>query len=625
MQREIKRRAENYGIAAVIIAVILGAFCYSFGVYPQIAQLSSLSTAYLKTFTSYTDLKSFLLTHSKTLGYPYYYYPDVYRAFGNLGSLPMKEGISQYGTFASDTAPSYSTTNIQVSGVDEADIVKTDGQYIYLASGHSIYILRAYPPEQAGLLVNMTLSDIDPIGIYVNGDRLAVVGSKYAPLKQSYYEIQYFPYYYYSYQTSTCVKVYDISDRTQPVHLKDFAVDGLHLSSRMIGNYVYFVASEPAYVMYDTVNLPKVYTDYGQKEIEASEIHYANVTDNSFKYTTFAALNVQNTTELPAYATVMLGEATTMYVSLNNMYVTFPDRQGDTSICRIQIAGSSIACVANGTVPGHVHDQFSMDEYEGYFRIVTSNWMSGIAQNNLYVLDMNLSIVGQLENLGLGENLHSTRFMGDRCYLVTFKKVDPLFVIDLSEPANPKVLGELKIPGYSDYLHPYDENHIIGVGKETVEAEQGDFAWYQGIKVSLFDVSDVTHPEQMASYVIGDRGTDSPILRDHKAFLFDHSKNLLVIPVTVAKIDPTQYPGQIPQNAYGTPVWQGAYVFDITLAGGLVLKGNVTHREGPYTWDDRYDIQRALYIENMLYTISNAEVKINTLDNLALIGEVRLS
>jgi inhibitor of cysteine peptidase len=246
-------------------------------------------------------------------------------------------------------------------------------------------------------------------------------------------------------------------------------------------------------------------------------------------------------------------------------------------------------------------------------------------------LNMSLAVVGKLENLATGENLHSARFMGDKCYLVTFIKTDPLFVIDLSQPAYPKVLGLLKIPGYSDYLHPYDENHIIGVGKETVEASEGDFAWYQGLKLSLFDVSNVNEPKQLSKYVIGDRGTDSPVLSDPKAFLFDKSRNLLVIPVDLAVIDKSAVaPGP---SAYGTFVWQGVYVFRLTLNDGFVLSGtvtqmenNVTSQNGNYYWmNSDYWINRALYIGNTLYTVSNARVQLNSLENLALIAKVDLS
>jgi uncharacterized secreted protein with C-terminal beta-propeller domain len=221
--------------------------------------------------------------------------------------------------------------------------------------------------------------------------------------------------------------------------------------------------------------------------------------------------------------------------------------------------------------------------------------------------------------------------MGDRCYLVTFRKVDPLFVIDLKNPNAPRVLGKLKITGYSDYLHPYDENHVIGVGKETVAAEEGDFAWYQGVKISLFDVSDVSKPKEIDKYEIGDRGTKSPVLGDHKAFLFDRSKHLLVLPVLVAEIDEEKYPNGIPPNAFGDYVWQGAYVFNISIEEGLVFKGGITHLENNsdllksgYYFSSPYSVKRALYIDNVLYTISDKKIKMNSLEDLEEIKEIRL-
>jgi len=278
-----------------------------------------------------------------------------------------------------------------------------------------------------------------------------------------------------------------------------------------------------------------------------------------------------------------------------------------------------------------------MDEYNGFFRIATTtghlSWISSEAtsRNHVYVLDMDLNIVGRLEDLAPGERIYSARFMGDRCYLVTFKKVDPLFVIDLEDPTNPTVLGQLKITGYSDYLHPYDENHIIGIGKETVEAEEGDFAWYQGVKISLFDVSDVGNPKEIDKYEIGDRGTDSPVLSDHKAFLFDRTKNLLVIPVLVAEIDEEKYPNGVPPNMYGDYVWQGAYVFNVTVDQGFVLKGGITHLEGDsdlkksgYYFYSSYSVKRSLYIDNVLYTISDKKIKMNNLEDLTEINEIEL-
>jgi uncharacterized secreted protein with C-terminal beta-propeller domain len=242
---------------------------------------------------------------------------------------------------------------------------------------------------------------------------------------------------------------------------------------------------------------------------------------------------------------------------------------------------------------------------------------------------MDLNIVGSLEGLAPGETIYSARFMGERGYLVTFRQVDPLFVIDLSDPSHPEKLGYLKVTGYSDYLHPYDETHIIGIGKETTE--EGEFAWYQGVKISLFDVSDVKNPVEISKYEIGDRGTDSPVLWDHKAFLFDKSRNLLVMPVLVAEVDQSQYPKGVPSWAWGEPVWQGAYVFDISLDTGLQLKGGITHIESPADLKQGYyysysplSIERSLYIDDVLYTISSAKIKMNNLENLDYINEVQL-
>ena len=250
--------------------------------------------------------------------------------------------------------------------------------------------------------------------------------------------------------------------------------------------------------------------------------------------------------------------------------------------------------------------------------------------SNVYILDENLSIVDGIEGLAPGERMYSARFMGDRCYLVTFKKVDPLFVISLEDPTKPRILGKLKIPGYSDYLHPYDENHLIGIGKWTVEAEEGDFAWYQGVKISLFDVSDVEHPREIDSYIIGDRGTDSPVLRDHKALLFDKDLNLLAIPVLVAEIDESKYPNGVPPNAYGDYVWQGLYVFNITESS-IEFRGGITHIEDQtaflksgYWFYSEYAVKRALYIDNVLYTISDKMIKMNDLVNLEEIGSLML-
>jgi uncharacterized secreted protein with C-terminal beta-propeller domain len=215
--------------------------------------------------------------------------------------------------------------------------------------------------------------------------------------------------------------------------------------------------------------------------------------------------------------------------------------------------------------------------------------------------------------------------VGDGCYLVTSQVTDPLFVVDLTYPTSPTILGNLTVSGYSDYLQPYDENHLIGIGKETSEAESEYFAWYEGIKIAIFDVTNVSNPVQMWNVTIGDRGSDSPVLTDPKALLFDKQMDLLVIPVTVAEINASEYAGVPPEGSYGTPVWQGVYVYNITLTDGLVLKGNITHAEMAEFPPSTLFINRALYIGNILYTVSQAKIELNSLTDLSLLKEIDLS
>ncbi|MGB8780157.1 MAG: beta-propeller domain-containing protein [Candidatus Bathyarchaeia archaeon] len=669
MQKQISRRTKLYGIAAVLLATILVSLIYQFGYVPRTSPTQPSSA--MLAFSSYEELTEFLQNNTQPQStYPSYESsvpPSMLPATPFALASPSVSAnsiLSYQGEITGTTQ--YSTTNIQVAGVDEADTVKTDGEYIYLVTGNNVSILKAYPADQAQLVSTIATSDMTPVGIFVNGDRLAVLGTQSIMSQQLINGTD-----VYFTNTTTTAQIYDISNRTNPKLLTTFTTSGSYFSSRMIGDFVYLIASEPAFyadqpapnVTIDTVNIPKLGMNGNTTEVPPSEIYYSNTTDNYFVFTTIIALNIQDTAETPSYKTLTLGGTSTIYVSLNNIYITFPE-QDQTLIYRVHIENSTINPEAKGEVPGSVLNQYSMDEYNDCFRIATTNttWTTSTinvtgtpivfknangtlsitnttgpfvivvrtapaTEHNVYVLDQNLTILGRLENIAPNENLYSARFVGDRCYLVTFQKTDPLFVINLTDPTEPAVLGQLLIPGFSDYLYPYDENHLIGVGKETVEADQGYFAWYQGIKVALFDVSNVSNPIQMANYTIGDRGSDSPVLSDPKAFLFDKSKNLLVIPVLVAKIDQSQYPNAsaVPPSAYGQPIWQGAYVFNLTLSEGFVFRGGITHIEnGTSISDSNYYVQRSLYIENVLYTVSNAMVKLNSLDDLAFIKEIEI-
>lgn len=269
-----------------------------------------------------------------------------------------------------------------------------------------------------------------------------------------------------------------------------------------------------------------------------------------------------------------------------------------------------------------------MDEYNGNFRVVTTKGEAWDEQtpssNSLYILDKNLKQIGQLEDLAKGERIYSARFMNDRIYMVTFKETDPLFVIDGSNPKKPYVLGELKIPGFSNYLHPLDENHLIGFGHDT-KISGGKGAGSQpvittdGVKISLFDVSDTSNPVEKDTEIIGGRGTYSPLNYDHKALLVDKKKNLYGFPISI-------YQNKEGSQFESTFDFQGALVYKITVQNGIELQSEITHQteEAIYEeWEDA--IERLIYIGDYIYSISPQKVDAYHTDGFKKAGEVKLN
>ena len=586
-----------------------------------------ISESSLPRFATYDELKAFVNTTGTSIPYV----RD--RSFATPLAPPS---VATNGA-AQKASTEYSTTNIQVQGVDEADIVKSDGTYIYIVSGENVTIVKAYPPKEAQVVTSISLKET-VTGLFVNGDKLVIFSNIYSYI---YPTTRLLPEKMPAPPTfeKTSIKVYNIENRASPRLVRNVALDGNYFESRMIGDYVYVIVSESAYLLNGNVTLPTVESNGMVEKIEATHIYYSNVTDYSYAFTTVAAINVKDDTEAPSHETFLLGYAGEIYVSPTNIYLASPGYfvgTQKTSIHRIHITSGKIVHEASGNVSGYVLNQFSMDEYDGYFRIATTTYdmtrffEQSTSENSVYVLDAKLAPVGKIEKLAPGERIYSARFMGKRCYLVTFKKVDPLFVINLADPANPSVLGKLKIPGYSEYLHPYDDNHLIGIGKNTVEAEEGDFAWYQGIKISMFDVTDVVNPREVASFSIGDRGTDSPVLSDHKALLFDKKRGILAIPVLLAKINESAYPSGVPSSAYGEYVWQGLYVLNVN-EGSITLKGTITHMENTidflkagYYFSSDYSVERSLYINDVLYTMSAKMMKLNSLTDLSEISQIKL-
>ncbi len=623
------RKLATYTVLAFVLGSLLGGAMWNFGgIYmPDTLSTASLGFGSLTRFTSYDELKTFLNTRAIGEGWEI-----TLNGFGIRGfAVSPKTAVDAVISEESSGGQDFSGTNIQVEGVDEADIVKTDGEYIYLVSEDTVVIVRAFPPEEAEIVTRLRLYQWVN-DLFVAGDKMVVFLTMSRNVYRDFVGSVPPP----SFKTVTTVQVYDISDRASPELEREVTVDGSYFNSRMIDDYVYVIVREGAYIDGDEVVLPCFSSERRRWEVDPTDIYYVNYSDTYFYFTNILAINAQDPETDFSAETFLLGAASNLYVSMSSIYITAGQWREQTDIYKIGIDEGSISFVADGSVPGRVLNQFSMDEHDGYFRIATTNgWVSrngGASSNNVYVLNSTLDIVGILEDLAPGEEIYSARFMGSRCYLVTFRKIDPLFVIDLVDPTEPRVLGKLKIPGFSDYLHPYDENYLIGLGKETVEAEEGDFAWHQGVKLSLFEVSDVAHPKEVAKYVIGDRGSDSLARYDHKAFLFSRARNLLVIPVLVAEVDPEAYSGGVRPNTYGDYVFQGAYVLHISPEEGIFVRGRVTHLDGSddllkscYWFESDYEVERSLYIDDVLYTLSGRLIKMNSLTDLSELGSIDLS
>ncbi len=635
VQQEVKKKTKLYGTVAFLSAIILVTFVYTLGSGPVTFPPSETPLAAgMKHFSSYEELRDYL-TANTTNSYTQNFWsrsPTAGESYFLAEPAPAQLGA---GDSTRDDI-SHSTTNIQVEGVDEADTVKNDGRYIYRVTteytysetSNVVYIVKADPQDSKVVAKIKLENNTYPAGMYLSGDsnRLVVIASKYQPILLEVSSTDSAISYAYQTDVSTFLYVYDVSDKAYPALVRNFTITGNYFNSRMIGNYVYAVVSQPAQVLDNAVTLPRICeTSIDEAEVsdvKPSSVYYADTVPSYFTFTTFIGLNIVDSTAEPTNMTLMMGGTSTMYVSTENIYITYPtwsDEGQFTSIYRVRINGSALAFEAEGSVAGYVLNQYAMDEYSGYFR-VTTTWQKETTMNYVSVLDMNLTKVGELllPKFEERETIQSTRFIGDKCYVVTFEQKDPFFVIDMADPTQPKVAGQLKIPGYSSYLHPYDENHVIGLGMEN-----------STVKLSLFDVTNVNAPTETAKYIIEGDWTYSEALYEPKAFLFDKQKDLLVIPVSI-----TQY-GYV-SGSEGTErtydvaggYWQGAYVFKLTLDGGFELRDGITHQENatisPYTIDYNENVDRALYIGNTLYTISNAKVKLNSLADLSPIAEVNL-
>ncbi len=566
----------------------------------------------LERFASLDELNEFLagMENASYWGY--------YKDRPDSGSAAVAMGASNGVQYESSTAR-YSTTNIQVSGVDEGDILKNDGRYAYIISQDRglVLIVDVRDPGRMSILSEIR-SEGQFMELYLRGDKLLTIEQAY------YFEEGYYGSEYRQCNWPTIfIKVFDVWDRENPRMLRADALMGEFATSRIIGDYIYVIGTQ----------WPSQYSNESELPVPLEALYYLE-NETTYCLTSFMSLDFMDNSSVPTVMGIFMDMSNVIYVSMENIYITqcssgynyyYDSSNETTAVHRISVKDGQMKYRAKGEVPGHVLNRFSMDECREHFRVATTKgqvWSTGedAAVNMVYVLNMGMEMVGALEGIAPGEKIYSARFMGDRCYLVTYKKVDPFFVIDLANPAHPAVLGYLKIPGYSDYLHPYDENHVIGLGKDTMESGSPNFEWYQGVKLALFNVSDVANPTEIAHVVIGDRGSDSPALTDPHAFMFSREKNLLVLPVYL-------YEQNGLDNGYR------AYVFRISPQEGIVEQGQIEHeshtenQQTSYYWQGYYSgnqITRSFYIDETLYTLSDQMLKANGLESLEELGHIWL-
>jgi inhibitor of cysteine peptidase len=511
----------------------------------------------------------------------------------NVSAIPTAEG----GDAAS------SSTLLQVAGVDEGDVVKNDAAYIYQINQGRVLVVHAFPDSNLGVVNTLDFSDgsFYPQELYLDGQHLVVVGSGFTtPDSSSAPDTT----WYFSTSTVKAL-IYDIADPANLTKVREVEFQGDWVASRKIGSNLYLVARKyPEFYALLEADRPSTRAAARPKfrdtatggtftRLSISNCFYFPDFDDP-NYLLIADIDVSDpNSQLDLNAYIGAGEQ--IYASTQNLYVT-ASRPGDiffaaqlslgagpavteapvnvpgagliatgtvvaspavialpyteqTDIYKFSLNNGHTSFVATATVPGSILNQYSMDENNTYFRVATTQhgWWDATGQdnNNLLVLDANMSVVGSLTNVAAGEQIYAARFLGNRAFLVAFQQIDPLFAIDLSDPANPTIVGQLTLPGYSNFLLPYDENHLIGFGKDVIVAQgetDGDVPWwngaafYQGMKLALFDVTDLHNLVLLHSVSIGDRGTESPALYDPHSILFDRPSNLLAFPVAIAHV-----------------------------------------------------------------------------------------
>ena len=417
---------------------------------------------------------------------------------------------------------SHSTTNVQMEGVDESDIIKTDGKYIYAVQNNQVFIIDIQNGKlEIVCTIQLLVEELsNVVEMYVDGDMLVVIGVGYLnALKEEADDTQ---IYYMDSKSVTSLYTYDISNRKQPELIGQVSQDGNYHTSRKIDNIIYLLTTQWNYApyYYESVTRDESWVpEINGTRIAADSIYIPNAGNNILLLSSTNITKPDETVDQVMFVT----DYAEIYVSTKSLYLYHTDYasgQSMTKIAKFSLHNGRINAVDAASVSGYVRDTFAVNEYQGKFRILTT--ASDQSGNNLYLFDEYMNMTGKLEGLAPGELIYAARYMGDTVYFITYRNIDPLFAVDLSDDSKPVVLGELKITGFSDYLHFWDENTLLGIGYET----DPDSGQTKGLKLAMFDISNPKQLKTLDSYVIKDIYY-SPAADHYKSALVSPGENMI--------------------------------------------------------------------------------------------------
>lgn len=447
--------------------------------------------------------------------------------FSLLGGMKgeLEESADMAVTDSALATGAFSDTNIRTEGVGEADIAKTNGTYLFVmqenATEVSIVDARTDKLEELGKIKASDGAQISEF--YVKADKAFLFTTISKSKKDDNGEEVYLG-------TSTCVETYDISDVKNPKQVATTEQSGFYSSSRIVGDYIYTFSNHAVYTNDNKSDIEQYVPTANGKVMDVVDIYIPEFGGD--QYVVITSLHIDNPGEIVDHKSI-LTDYGTCYVSAENIYIyenirnaaLFRDDEetaSGTAIRKIKYKDGKLSGVAKGTVKGWINDSFSIDEYKGNLRVVTTIEGKDATTNAVYVLNEKMEIIGEINGIAKDERVYSARLYGDTGYFVTYRETDPLFSVDFSDPKNPQIIGKLKIPGFSEYLHFYGENQLVGIGMDTDEK----LGITNGVKISMFDISDPTDVKENHIYTIEDMYS-SDVFWDYKAVLVDYEKNMI--------------------------------------------------------------------------------------------------